>query len=196
MRGALLVNRVVLWTLVAAIGLPPTPATAAGPSGKWSRVTALKPDTQVVVTLVGPPGPIQESVEGYHVSADSGGLVVGVIRSDLRAVDVTIPRDRVAQVAIVTEGRQWYRIPLVVGAVIGGAIIAVGVLWLTSKFGSGWPSDDDSEYGFLSVFALPVLAGIWAYRRTEGGEPSLKVIYKAPRPKGAGMAVGETRVLR
>jgi hypothetical protein len=67
MRAGCLLSRVVLWTLVAAIGLPPASATAAGPPRNWLRVTALKPDTRVVVTLDN-----EETVEGC-VWASGGG---------------------------------------------------------------------------------------------------------------------------
>jgi hypothetical protein len=169
MRGALLFSRVVLWTLVAAVGVPPAPATAAGPPGDWLRVTALKPETRVVVTLDD-----GETVDGWFVSAGPRGLVVHLVG------DVAIPRERVMQVAIVKDGRPWYTIPLIVAAVAGGVALTVGVVWgLTA---SPTYLDDGSDWGFLAVFAIPVLAGIWAYRRMEGGRMSLKVIYKAPRP--------------
>jgi hypothetical protein len=170
MRAGSLFSRVVLWTLVAAIGVPPAPATAAGPPGNWLRVTALRPDTRIVVTLDD-----EETVDGWFVSAGPRGLVVHLIRDD-----VAIPRDRVVQVAIVKDGRPWYTIPVVAAAVAGGVAITAGVLWLIGTH-SWWYPDDDSDWGFLAVFAMPVLSGIWAYRRIEG-KLSLKVIYKAPRP--------------
>jgi hypothetical protein len=199
MRNALLLRRIVLWFLVAAIALPPSPAAAASGPGNWSKVTALKPETHLIVTVIGRPGPPQSgsdprrAVEGWCVSADASGLVLRPIEDTWTqpkgmytpSADVAIPRARVVQVVVVKEGRPWYAIPLVVAAVAGGVVLCFGTLWALAGSGSGeWPTGDDSPYGWLTIFALPVVMGVWAYRKTDDIRRSEKVIYEAPQPAG------------
>jgi len=43
------------------------------------------------------------------------------------------------------------------GAVAGGIILCFGTLWALAESGGGeWPSGHDSQYGWLTIFALPV----------------------------------------
>jgi hypothetical protein len=126
-------SRVVLWFLIAAIGLPPSPAAAAGGRGQWSKVETLKPDTRVVVTFVKsasrsqPGSEPQEAVDGYVVWAAADALALSGYRSrgaDARAggttTGVTIPRERIVEVAVVNDGRPWWAIPLFVAALAAG----------------------------------------------------------------------------
>jgi hypothetical protein len=198
MRHALMLRRVVVWALVAAIVLPAAPAAAGGAPSQWSRVIALKSDTRVVVTVVaeagaqlGSDGP--DVVEGWFWSAGVDGVVLRVAGNAVARLgakmtwlnDVAIPRAQIAEVAVVKEGRPWYAIPLVVAAVAGGVVLCLGSLWALADSGSsGWPSGDDSAYGFLTIFALPVIMGMWAYRKTDTVKRSVKVIYRAPQPVG------------
>jgi hypothetical protein len=184
MRNASLFHRVVLLSLVAAVGFPASPAIAAGGPGQWSRVTALRPDTPVIVTFVEPSVPPRPGMDGekvvecWFVRAGVDDLVLYL---DGRIV--TIPRERVVKVAVVTERRPWYAIPLIVAAVAGGVVLCVGTLLALAEAGSGgWLSGDDSEDGWLTIFVLPVTMGVWAYRKTDNAKRSVKVIYRAPRP--------------
>jgi hypothetical protein len=199
MPDARLVRRVVLWFLIAAIGLPPSPAAAAGGRDQWSRVTALKPNTHLIVAVVGRPGTAGPSgngltvLEGWLASADAGRIVLGCAQDArtrsgatyTRSDDVEIPRERVVQVVVVKEGRPWWAIPLGVAAVAGSILLCVGILWALDASGSNeLPSSDDSAYGPFTIFALPVLTGIWAYRKLDDVRRSEKVIYVAPAPIG------------
>jgi len=168
-------NHVVLWTLVAAISLPSAPATAAGALDKWSRVTALKSDVRVVVRLGD-----EETVDGWFVSAGASGLTVHVIGHD-----VVLPRDRVHRVAIVKDGRPWYAIPVAAAAAAGGLAVTVGILLGVGRqcrsgaVDSVCTLDADESPWFFLLFAIPVVAGAWAYSKIER-KPLLKVIYQAP----------------
>jgi hypothetical protein len=194
MRDARLASRVVLWFLIAVIGLPPSPAAAAGGLGQWSRVAALKPRTHVIVSSLGRPGTAGNGLtvlEGWLASADAGSIVLGCTQDArtrsgvtyIRSDDVEIPRESVVQVVVVKEGRPWWAIPLVVAAVAGGVVLCIGTL-LALNDGSTWPEDDDSEYGWFTIFALPGLMGAWAYRKTDDVRRSEKVIYVEPAPIG------------
>jgi hypothetical protein len=197
MYDARLASRVVLWFLIAAIGLPPSPAAAAGGRGQWSQVTKLKPDTHVIVAVAGrsgsaePAGSNVRALEGWLGSADASGLVLRLIEDPLtqpkgtytRSGDVAIHRERVVQVVVVKEGRPWWAIPLVVAAVAGGIVLCIGALEALAD-GSTWPEGDDRSCGALALFAAPVVLGKWAYRKIDDVPRSEKVIYQAHRPAG------------
>jgi hypothetical protein len=209
MHDARLFRRVVPWLLVAAIGLPPSPAAAAAGRDPWERVTALKPETHLMVAVAGPPvadgvsGDDLSVLEGWLVSGDASGLVlrhtdstwtkatVKHIQSGQPAIsreamytgssEIVISRERVVQVAVVKEGSSWYAIPLVVAAFVGGVAICVGTIWAMGESGtSGLPSGDDSACGPFTFFVLPFIMGVWAYRKTDDIRRSEKVIYVAP----------------
>jgi hypothetical protein len=175
MRAGFLFSRVIVWTLVAAISMPPAPASAAGPSERWARVTSLKPNTRITVTLHD-----GDVVEGWLVLASPSNLTVGLIRQH-----VTIARDRVREVAIVGDRRPWYAPFVVAAAVAGGLAVTAVALWGCDRDAAGSacsPGSDDSTWFYL-LLAMPVFAGVWAYRKMdERSTPSLKVIYKAPPP--------------
>lgn len=182
MRTASLFHRVVLWFLVAAVGFPASPATAAGGPGRWSRVTALRPDTPVIVTFVEPsvpPRPGMDGEKGVECWFVRAGVDDLVLYLDGRIV--TIPRERVVTVGVVKERRPWYAIPLTVAAVAGGVALSIGMLLALAEPASGGAQAvDDSEYGWLTIFVLPVTMGVWAYRKTDNAKRSVKVIYRAP----------------
>jgi hypothetical protein len=213
MYDAQVFRRVVTGFLIVAVGLPPSPAAAAARPDRWDRVTALKPDTHLLVAVVGPTvaagfsGDDPTVLEGWLVSGDASGLVLryvesvrtqasvkyprGVQQAVSREVvhtqsgEVVISRQRVVQVVVVREGRPWYSVPLVVAAVAGGVAICVGTIWAMGASGtSGWPSGEDSALGPFTFFALPFLLGVWAYRKTDDIRRSEKVIYEAPPPAG------------
>ena len=208
MHDAHLFRRVVTCLLIVAIGLPPCPA-AAGGRDQWDRVMTLKPDTHLMVAVVGPTvaagfsGDNPTVLEGWLVSGDASGLVLRHVDSTrtqatvkyprggqpaisrevvyTRSGEVVISRKRVVQVVVVREGRPWYAIPLIVAAVAGGVAICVGTLWAMGESGSSdWPSGEDSAFGPFTIFALPFLMGGWAYRKTDDARRSEKVIYVAP----------------
>jgi hypothetical protein len=208
MHDARLFRRAVACLLILAICLHPSPATA-GRRDQWNRVTALKPDTHLMVAVVGTPVAAGFSaddpkvLEGWLVSVDASGLVLRHVDSTVlqvkakyprgdrpaisreavytRSDELVILRNQVVQVVVVREGRPWYSIPLVVAAVAGGVAICVGTMWAMDESGtSGWPSGEDSAFGPFTFFALPFLMGAWAYRKTDDARRSEKVIYVAP----------------
>lgn len=193
MHDARQFRRVIPWLVVAAIGLPPAPASAAGGRSQWPRVTSLKRDTHLVVSVAGRPGSTgpagceEKVLEGWLVWADANGLVLRHVEGArthsgvayTRSGDVEIPRECVAQVTAVRERRPWWAIPLVVAAVAGGIVLCVGVL---EAMGSTWPEGDDTTWGPLAVFAAPFVMGAWAYRKGDRPVRTEKVIYQAPRP--------------
>ena len=190
-------RRVVLWLLVVATGLPSSPAVAADGRSQWSRVTALKQDTHLIVSVAGWPGPTgpavggEEALEGWLVWADANGLVLRQVEgvwtqpgtTSIRSREVEVSRQRVVQVTVVNERRPWWAIPLVVAAVAGGIVLCIGALEALTD-GSTWPDGDDTGCGPLAVFAVPFVMGGWAYRKTDRPVRSEKVIYRAPRPAG------------
>jgi len=198
MRDVRLFHRVVLWSLVAAIGLPPSPAAAAGGQGQWSKVVALKPDTRVVVRFVKSPdrsrpgSEPQEAVDGYVVWAGADALTLSGYRSkgaDSRALGtttrVTVPRGQIVEVAVVKDGRPWWAIPLLVAALAVGVAVCVGVavgIAQNPDILSGVESDTLGPFAILTVLAVPVIMVIWAGGEIENRQPSVKVIYQAPRP--------------
>jgi hypothetical protein len=196
MHDASLFGPVVPCLLILAIGLPPTPATAAGGLSQWSRVTSLKRDTHLIVAVAGRPGPTgpagseEKVLEGWLVWADASGLVLQHVEGDwtqsgtsTRSGDVEITRERVAEVTAVKERRPWWAVPLVVAAVAGGIVLCIGALEVLTD-GSTWPEGDDTNWGPLAVFAAPFVMGGWAYSKTDRPVRSEKVIYRAPRPAG------------
>jgi hypothetical protein len=200
MRDVRLFYRVVLWFLIAAIGLPPSPAAAAGGQGRWSKVETLKPDTRVVVTFVKsasrsqPGGEPQEAVDGYVVWAAADALALSGYRSrgaDARAggttTGVTIPRERIVAVAVVNDGRPWWAIPLFVAALAAGIAVCVSVAVGVARnpdILSGVESDTLGPFAILAVLAVPVIMVIAAGDKIDNRRPSVKVIYRAPRPAG------------
>lgn len=196
MPNAPLFRGVVLWFLIVAIGLPPTPAAAGGRS-QWERVIALKANTHLMVAIVAPPataafpGANPRVLEGWLAWADASCLVLQHIEGDwtqsgttsTRSGDVEIPRERVVEVTVVKERRPWWAIPLVVAAVAGGIVLCIGALEALAD-GSTWPEGDDTNCGPLAVFAAPFVMGGWADRKTDRPVRSEKVIYRAPRPAG------------
>ena len=208
MHDAHLFRRVVTCLLIVAIGLPPFPA-AAGGRDRWERVTALKPDAHLMVAVVGSPaaagipGSDLRVLEGWLVSGDASGLIlqhtdstwtkaeVRYIRGGQPAIsreamytrssEVEIPREQVVQVVVVKEGRPWYVLPVAVAAFAGGVLVCVGAFWALGESGSSdWPSGEDSACGPFTIFALPFLMGVWAYRKMDDLRRSEKVIYEAP----------------
>jgi hypothetical protein len=195
MRDARLFRRVVLWLLVIAIGLPPSPAAAAGGRSQWSRVTALKPDTHVIVAVAGrsgsaePAGSNVRALEGWLGSADASGLVLRLIEDTwtqpkgmyTRSGDVAIPRERVVQVVVVKSGRPWWAVPLIVAALAAGVAVCVGVaVGIAHNPGSlsGVESDTLGPFAILAVLAVPVIMVIWAGQKADNAR-SEKVIYQA-----------------
>jgi len=199
MRDARLFHRVVLWLLVIAIGLAPSPAAAAGGRGQWSKVAALKPDTRVLVTFLKSPAPSepgngrQEAIDGYVVWAAADALALSGYRSrgaDSRArgttTGVTIPRERIVEVAVVNAGRPWWAVPLIVAALAAGVAVCVGVavgIANNPDILSGVESDTLGPFAILAVLAVPVIMVIEAGQKADNGR-SVKVIYQAPRPAG------------
>ena len=214
MHDARLFRRAVACLLILAIGLPPSRATAGG-RDQWNRVTALKPNTHLIVAVIEPTVAAAFSagdprvLEGWLVSADASGLVLRHVdstriqvkakypRGDQPAVsreavytrsdEVLISRKQVVQVVVVQEGRPWYALPVAVAAFAGGVLVCVGTIWAMGESGtSGWPSGEDSAWGPFTIFALPVLMGMWAYRKMDDPRRSEKVIYIAPERFGQG----------
>jgi hypothetical protein len=201
MRDDRLFHRVVLWSLVAAIGLPSSPAAAGGGPGQWSKVEALNPDTRVVVTFVKsasssrPGSEPQEAVDGYIVRAGADALTLSGYRSkgaDAKAPGttprVTIPRGQIVEVAVVKDGRPWWAIPLFVAALAAGIAVCVGVAVGVAQnpdLLSGVESDTLGPFAILAVLAVPVIMVISAGDKIDNRRPSVKVIYRAPRPAGS-----------
>jgi len=57
------------------------------------------------------------------------------------------------------------------------------VLWSVAAIGiPPSPAGDDGGYGWLIIFALPVVMAEWAYRKIDDIPRSEKGIYRAHRP--------------
>lgn len=162
-------HHVVSWALAAIIALGSLAAAPAVGSDKWSRVTGLKQDTEVYVTLTD-----GTYAEGRFLTADTTGMTVRVTEGD-----VAIPRDRVMQVAISHGGRSWYSIPLALVAGAGGLAAGYGI---TSRTRCATDSDACARGRGIILGAFAGGAAVLVYRSTFG--PSKKVIYTKASKSG------------
>jgi len=165
MRTPAAVGRRAVAAILALALLAPSSPALAGPSNKWARVLALAPDSHVIVTRTD-----GSTVEGWFVG----------VRGEVMMLEKggDIPRDRVARVVVVRDGRPWYAVPLIAGAAVVGVAASVAVLWgaLTCHD----CGESDAGPLLLAVVAAPAFVVSWVASRIEPRR-SAKVIYEARR---------------
>jgi len=167
--GNIRFRHIVSWALAAIFALESLAAVPAIGSDKWSRLTGLKEDTRVYVTLTD-----GTYVEGRFFTADTTCITVGVPEGDM-----AIPRDRVMQVAISHSGRRWYSIPLALVAGAGGLAAGYGI---TSRIRCATDSETCGRGRGIILGAFAGGAAGLVYRSTLG--PSKKVIYTKTSKSG------------
>jgi hypothetical protein len=145
-------------SIVAGIIALQSLAAAADP---WSRVTKLKSETWVYVTLSD-----GKHLEGGFSRADASGMVVRTAQEE------TLPRDLVRQVAIDRSGRRWYSIPL---AAVAGAIGFAAGYGIASRIECSDSADLCRKSKGIIVAGFTGVPAGFAYKATLG--PSKKVIY-------------------
>jgi len=138
------------------------------PADRWSRVTSLKRDTWVYVTLKD--GNIKD---GWLVSADDSTLVI----SSGALGTIELKRELVFSAAVDKKGRHWYAIPLafVVGASAGFAGYEIARHSICSD-----PEQNNcknAKVGSLIGFLAGASGGA-AYRLSRGDASKKKIIYQ------------------